>query len=36
MCEVFAEAIEGFEVPEGLELEPSGEVVSEVSDFDFN
>ena len=31
MCEVFTEAIEDFEVPEGLELEPSGDIVSEVS-----
>ena len=36
MCKVFTEVIEDFEVPEGLELEPSGDIVSEVSDFDFD
>ena len=39
MCEIFAEVIEhifGFEVPEGLELEPFGNTVSEVLCFDFN
>jgi hypothetical protein len=39
VCEIFAEAVEdvvGFEVPEGLELEPFADVVSEVSQFDFD
>jgi hypothetical protein len=39
VCEVFGEAIEdvfSFEIPEGLELEPFGDVVSEVLDFDFD
>ena len=39
MCEIFAEAVEdvvGFEVPEGLELEPFADVVSEVLHFDFD
>jgi len=38
-CEVFAEAVEdvfGFEIPEGLELKPFGDVVSEALDFDFD
>jgi hypothetical protein len=37
--EIFAEAVEdifGFEVPEGLELEPFADVISEVLDFDFD
>jgi hypothetical protein len=39
VCEIFAEMVEevfGFEVPEGLELEPFADVVSEVLYFDFD
>jgi hypothetical protein len=39
VCEIFVEAVEdvfGFEVPEGLELEPFADIVSEVLDFDFD
>jgi len=39
VCEIFAEAVEdvfGFEVQEGLGLEPFGDVVSEVLHFDFD
>jgi len=39
VCEFFADAVEdvfGLEVPEGLELEPFGDVVSEVLHFDFD
>jgi hypothetical protein len=39
VCEILAEAVEdvfGFEVPKGLELEPFGDVVSEVLDFDLD
>ena len=39
MCKIFAEVVEdvfGFEVPEGLELEPFAKVVTELLEFDFN
>jgi len=39
VCKIFTEAVEyvfGFEVPEGLELKPFGDVVSEVLHFDFD
>ena len=39
VCEIFAEAVEdvvGFEIPEGLELEPFADVVSEMLHFDFD
>lgn len=39
VCEIFAEAVEdvfGFQVPEGLELEPFGDVVSELLNFDLD
>ena len=39
VCKIFTEAVEdvfGFEVPEGLELEPFAKVIAELLDFDFD